>query len=91
MDGALMSRLELDLGLSLARKELPMIDTPTEARLLDIEAAGVYLGRTPRAVRDLVRTGKIPCVRCDRRVFLDIRDLDAWIDNNKLIRRERQA
>ena len=62
-----------------------------QQRLLDIEAAAVYLGRTSRAVRDLVRTGKIPSVRCDRRVFLDLRDLDAWIDSNKLVRRERRA
>lgn len=68
-----------------------MIDTPAEARLLDIEAAAVYLGRTPRAVRDLVRTGKIPSVRSDRRVFLDIQDLEAWIQENKLTRRGRRA
>ena len=68
-----------------------MIDTPAEARLLDIEAAAVYLGRTPRAVRDLVRTGKIPSVRSDRRVFLDIQDLEAWIQENKLNRRGRRA
>ena len=60
-----------------------------QRRLLDIEAAAVYLGRTPRAVRDLVRAGKIPSVRGDRRVFLDLSDLDAWIRDSKLVRRER--
>lgn len=52
-------------------------------RLLSVYEAAEYIGRTPTAVRDLVRDGKISSVRCDRRVFLDIEDLNAWIERNK--------
>ena len=52
-------------------------------RLLTIDQAAVYLGRTREAVQHLVGSGKVPTVRADRRVFLDRLDLDKWIDENK--------
>jgi hypothetical protein len=52
-------------------------------RLLTIEQASLYLGRTPEAMQHLVASGKVPTVRADRRVFLDRNDLDRWIDDNK--------
>jgi excisionase family DNA binding protein len=52
-------------------------------RLLTVEQAAVYLGRTKEAVEHMIAGGKLPVVRADRRVFLDVRDLDRWIDANK--------
>jgi excisionase family DNA binding protein len=52
-------------------------------RLMTVEQAAVYLGRTREAVQHLVGSGKVPTVRADRRVFLDRNDLDKWIDDNK--------
>ncbi len=52
-------------------------------RLLTIDQAAVYLGRTREAVQHLASSGKVPTVRADRRVFLDRVDLDKWIDENK--------
>jgi excisionase family DNA binding protein len=52
-------------------------------RLLTVDQAAVYLGRTREAVQHLVASGKVPSVRSDRRVFLDRLDLDRWIDDNK--------
>jgi len=52
-------------------------------RLLTVEEAGRYLGRSRESVQHLIAEGKLPTVRADRRVFLDIRDLDAWIETNK--------
>jgi excisionase family DNA binding protein len=52
-------------------------------RLMTIEQAAVYLGRTREALQHLASSGKIPTVRADRRVFLDRFDLDKWIDDNK--------
>jgi excisionase family DNA binding protein len=52
-------------------------------RLMTIDQAAVYLGRTREAVQHLVSSGKVPTVRADRRVFLDRSDLDRWIDDNK--------
>jgi excisionase family DNA binding protein len=54
-----------------------------KARLLTVEQAAVYLGRTKEAVEQMIAGGKLPVVRADRRVFLDVRDLDRWIDANK--------
>ena len=31
----------------------------------------------------LIASGKLPCVKADRRNFLDVRDLDAWIESSK--------
>lgn len=52
-------------------------------RLLPIDQAAVYIGRTKEAVQYLVAAGKLPTVRSDRRVFLDIQDLDNWIEEHK--------
>jgi hypothetical protein len=52
-------------------------------RLMTLEQAAVYVGRTPEAIQQLVGSGKVPTVRADRRVFVDRLDLDRWIDDNK--------
>ncbi len=53
-------------------------------RLLTVEEAAVYLGRTKEAVQHLIAAGKLPTVKSDRRVFLDIKDLDQWIEQSKI-------
>lgn len=52
-------------------------------RLLTIEQAARYLGRTPEGTRRLIRLGKLRTVRMDDRVYLDIGDLDAAIEAAK--------
>lgn len=56
-------------------------------RLFSIAEAGVYLGRTPWAIRHLVWNGILPSVRIGRRVQVDIDDLDRLIERNKSIDR----
>jgi excisionase family DNA binding protein len=53
------------------------------ARLLPVEQAASYLGRSEDAIRHLIASGKLPVVRSDKRIFLDIQDLDRWISENK--------
>ena len=53
------------------------------ARLLTVEAAAEYIGRTRPGMDHLIAAGKIPTVRADRRVMIDVRDLDKWIEDNK--------
>jgi hypothetical protein len=55
----------------------------TRPRLLTVEAAGEYLSRTPNAVRHLITQGRIPAVKLDARVFVDVRDLDRVIEESK--------
>jgi excisionase family DNA binding protein len=52
-------------------------------RLLTVEQGATYLGRSKEAVEHIIASGKLPSVRSDRRVFLDIRDLERWIEENK--------
>jgi excisionase family DNA binding protein len=55
-----------------------------QKRLLSVEEAAAYLGRTKEAVQHMIAAGKLPTVKSDRRVFLDVRDLDAWIERSKI-------
>jgi excisionase family DNA binding protein len=54
-------------------------------RLLTVEQAASYLGRSKEGVEHMVASAKIPTVRIDRRVFIDVRDLDRLIDDCKVI------
>jgi putative transposase len=42
------------------------------------------LGRTAWGVRELIWSGKLPCVRAGKRIHLDIRDLDEFIEKHKM-------
>lgn len=53
-------------------------------RLMSLETAADYIDRTPEALRAMIAAGKVPVVRADRRMQLDVRDLDAWIERNKI-------
>ncbi len=53
-------------------------------RLLSVPEAAAYLGRTEGAFRELVYKGVIPAVKIDRRVQVDLYDLDRLIENNKV-------
>ena len=52
-------------------------------RLLTVDQAAMYIGRSKDAVQHMIASGKMPTVRADRRVFLDVCDLDDWIEQNK--------
>lgn len=52
-------------------------------RLLSVEQAAEYLGRSKASIQHMVASGKVQVVRADRRVFLDIRDLEKWIAESK--------
>lgn len=52
-------------------------------RLYSIQEASVYLGRSVWAVREMLWAGKMPYIKDGRRVLLDIKDIDLWIEKNK--------
>lgn len=52
-------------------------------RLMTIEQGGHYCGRSKKAMEHLVADKELPVVKIGRRIFLDARDLDRWIDSNK--------
>jgi excisionase family DNA binding protein len=48
-----------------------------------VKQAAVYLGRTEQAVQHLIFQKDLPVVRVGRRVHLDRRDLDGFIEKHK--------
>ena len=68
-----------------ARKPNPALPgQPVSKRLYTVPEAAVYLGRTVWGVRELIWKGVIPTVRVDRRVHLDVDDLNAFIERHKI-------
>ena len=68
----------------LARVKAELSLKPTaQAMLLNVKDAAVYLGRTEQSVQHLIFQRELPVVRVGRRVHLDRRDLDFWIEKNK--------
>ena len=51
--------------------------------LLTVKEAAVYLGRSEQAIQHLILQKLLPVVRVGRRVHLDRRDLDAFIEKHK--------
>ena len=51
--------------------------------LLSVKDAAVYLGRSEQSIQHLIFSHELPVVRVGRRVHLDRRDLDLWIEKNK--------
>jgi len=58
-------------------------DTKPIKRLYSIQEASIYLGRSVWGVREMLWAGKMPYVKDGRRILLDIKDMDNWIERNK--------
>jgi hypothetical protein len=54
-------------------------------RLYTLPEGAEYLGRTVWGVRGLIWKGQLPVVQDGRRQFLDIKDLDSYIERSKRI------
>jgi excisionase family DNA binding protein len=65
------------------------IKNPLPKRLYTIKEAAEYLGRGVWGVRDLIWKGILPVVKMEggKKLYLDIRDIDLFIDKNKAIYR----
>ena len=61
------------------------IGNPLRKRLFTLKEAAEYLGRSEWGMRELIWAGEIPVVRAEgsRKIFLDIEDLDDFINRNK--------
>jgi excisionase family DNA binding protein len=57
--------------------------TKVQPVLLNVKEAAIYLGRSEQSVQHLIFRREFPVVRIGRRVHLDPRDIDAWIEKNK--------
>jgi len=59
------------------------ISYPLHKRLFNLQEASVYLGRPVFSVRGLIWKGTLPFVREGRRQYLDIEDMNRYIERNK--------
>jgi excisionase family DNA binding protein len=70
-----------NLAISLLRK-VRLTDYSEKMSQLQKKSAD-YLGRTVDALREIIWAGKLPYVRDGRRVFIDIRDMEDYVEQNK--------
>jgi len=55
-----------------------------QERLLTLKDASFYLGRSVGSIREMLYSRELPCIQKGAgKVWLDIRDLDKWIDSSK--------
>ncbi len=64
-------------------RKRPPKSPPLPRRLYDLEGIAAYLGIPVYTVREMIWRGDLPCVRIGRRQYLDIRDVDQFIEQNK--------
>jgi len=56
---------------------------PLHKRLFDLKEAACYLGRPIFSVRTLIWDGALPVIKDGRKLYLDIFDMDRYIEQNK--------
>ena len=52
-------------------------------RLYSVPEAAAYLGRTVDGLREMLYAGKLPYIKDGRRVLLDVKDMDEYIERCK--------
>jgi len=52
-------------------------------RLFTLNEAGAYIGLSHWRVRSIIYSGQLAYVRLGRRILIDLKDLDAFIDSKK--------
>jgi len=65
------------------------IQNPLTKRLYTLKEAAAYLGTSVWRMRELIWQGSIPAVTLagGRKIYVDIKDLDAFIEKNKTVYR----
>jgi hypothetical protein len=68
-------------------QKVQRIYNPVRKRLYTLKEGAEYLGRSEWGMRDLIWNRMIPVVKSNggRKIFIDIVDLDAYVENNKTI------
>src|SRR5579884_2460228 len=69
--------------LSLAVAEPFRQDESTEVRYMNVAQAARYMGTTENSIRWMIHCKRLPVIRQHRRVRLDRRDIDAFMNQHK--------
>ena len=56
---------------------------PLPRRLYDLESIRIYLGIPIHTVREIIWRGDLPYVKIGRRQYVDLRDVDQFIEQSK--------
>ena len=67
-----------DLADRIAQRLQPRSSSPR--RLLTLRQVGEMIGRSPGAVGQLVRRGELRSVRSDRRIHVELSEVENWMD-----------
>lgn len=67
---------------SAIKKAMNITDLPAR-RLLTVEEAAVYLAISKREIYNMLANGELQAVRHGRRVMVDLRDAEKWIERKK--------
>jgi len=65
-------------------KILDMEPNQPTRRLLTVKDAAQYLSCTVWAVRELAWAQKVPSIKIGRRLLFDVRDIDAFVEREKV-------
>ena len=80
---SILAALEATIRAQVLAEEQAKPQT-TGPRLLTVAQAAEYLGRTESAVRQLIHKRRLPVIRFDRKIRIDIRDLDHMIEEYRV-------
>ena len=75
--------MALETHINKGPRRAQGISNPPRQRLYDLKSAAEYLGRTVWGVRELVWKGALPVVKDGRKQYIDLYDLDRFIEQNK--------
>jgi len=64
-------------------KRAQRIANPPRQRLFDLKQASQYLGRSVWGVRELIWAGKLPVIQDGRKMYVDLFDMDRYIEIEK--------
>jgi len=54
-----------------------------QKRLFSLQDTSIYLGRSINGVRQMLWDGKMPFIKDGKRIFIDLKDIEIWIEKNK--------
>ena len=71
------------LADAIAARVAEQLNRSDQPRLMSVNEAATYIGRTAKALRHMIADGTIVAVREGSRIHLDRSDLDQWINLRK--------
>jgi excisionase family DNA binding protein len=74
----------IEAACESAIKRAMNISDVSPRRLLTVQEAAVYLALSEREIYNMITNKELVGVRHGRRVMIDLRDIENWIETNKI-------